>query len=321
MLRLCSLGSGSERQCARRRGGDGLHVKPRPGRQRLFNLRQLERRLAARRPRTARPRCVFVTHEHSRSRRRGQRCALKHWHAGLLLGGHRVPHADFDALGVAWCRCEHGVLSKIGALRIEPYAVPHDAAEPMQFVFADGVRRAGLLTDAGEPTKRSSPRSAGLDALMLECNHDAAHVAARRLSAVSEGAHRRRARPPVERPGRRNRCARVDARALRGSRPRTCRPQTTRPELAQIALAAALDASPHEVAVADQEVGLAWRTRMNRKGPAMPALCLRIDRRLTSSCRPRRRPSSGPVTALTTEQSSCQPGPELRLALERQHLP
>ena len=31
----------------------------------------------------------------------------------------------------------------------QPYPVPHDAAEPVQYVFSDGVRRLGVLTDAG----------------------------------------------------------------------------------------------------------------------------------------------------------------------------
>ncbi|HXU93929.1 MAG TPA: MBL fold metallo-hydrolase [Gallionella sp.] len=60
----------------------------------------------------------------------------------------------------------------IGDLEIIPYPVPHDAAEPVQFVFSDGVRRLGVLTDAGCHTPHIEQTLNGCHALMLECNHD-----------------------------------------------------------------------------------------------------------------------------------------------------
>jgi len=60
----------------------------------------------------------------------------------------------------------------IGDLEIHPYPVPHDAREPSQFVFSDGDRRLGLLTDAGESTPHIERMLSGIEALVLECNHD-----------------------------------------------------------------------------------------------------------------------------------------------------
>ncbi len=60
----------------------------------------------------------------------------------------------------------------IGDLEITPYAVPHDAAEPVQFVFGDGARRLGVLTDAGCGTAHIEQTLNGCHALVLECNHD-----------------------------------------------------------------------------------------------------------------------------------------------------
>ncbi|BBI98967.1 MBL fold metallo-hydrolase [Ferrigenium kumadai] len=60
----------------------------------------------------------------------------------------------------------------IGDLEIFPYPVPHDAAEPVQFVFSDGVRRLGVLTDAGCNTAHIEQTLNGCHALVLECNHD-----------------------------------------------------------------------------------------------------------------------------------------------------
>ncbi|OGS99474.1 MAG: MBL fold metallo-hydrolase [Gallionellales bacterium RBG_16_56_9] len=60
----------------------------------------------------------------------------------------------------------------IGDIEIIPYPVPHDAAEPVQFVFNDGARRLGVLTDAGCGTAHIEQTLSGCHALILECNHD-----------------------------------------------------------------------------------------------------------------------------------------------------
>lgn len=60
----------------------------------------------------------------------------------------------------------------IGEIEIIPYPVPHDAAEPVQFVFNDGMRRLGVLTDTGCSTAYIEQTLSGCDALVLECNHD-----------------------------------------------------------------------------------------------------------------------------------------------------
>jgi len=60
----------------------------------------------------------------------------------------------------------------IGDIEITPFPVPHDAAEPVQFVFSDGVRRLGVLTDTGSATAHIEQTLNGCHALVLECNHD-----------------------------------------------------------------------------------------------------------------------------------------------------
>src|SRR5688572_5691218 len=60
----------------------------------------------------------------------------------------------------------------IGQLEIHPYTVPHDAREPAQFVFSDGDKRLGLLTDTGASTPHIERMLSGIEALVLECNHD-----------------------------------------------------------------------------------------------------------------------------------------------------
>jgi len=65
----------------------------------------------------------------------------------------------------------HGVFS-IGDIEVIPYPVPHDAAEPVQFVFGDGARQLGVLTDTGCSTAHIEHTLSGCHALVLECNHD-----------------------------------------------------------------------------------------------------------------------------------------------------
>jgi phosphoribosyl 1,2-cyclic phosphodiesterase len=61
---------------------------------------------------------------------------------------------------------------EVGALKITPYPVPHDALEPSQFTLADGQSKLGVLTDAGAVTEHMFENLRDCDALVLEFNHD-----------------------------------------------------------------------------------------------------------------------------------------------------
>lgn len=55
----------------------------------------------------------------------------------------------------------------IGSLEIHPFPVPHDAREPVQFAFFDGVHRLGVLTDTGSITQHVVDVLRVCDALVL----------------------------------------------------------------------------------------------------------------------------------------------------------
>jgi len=61
---------------------------------------------------------------------------------------------------------------EIGALRVEPFTVPHDAREPCQFTFTAAGRRLGILSDIGHVTAHVRDRLSRCDAIALEFNHD-----------------------------------------------------------------------------------------------------------------------------------------------------
>ena len=50
----------------------------------------------------------------------------------------------------------------IGNLSVLPYTVPHDAREPLQYVFSDGACRLGVLTDVGVSTPHITSVLSGL---------------------------------------------------------------------------------------------------------------------------------------------------------------
>jgi hypothetical protein len=61
---------------------------------------------------------------------------------------------------------------EIGDIRISPFTTPHDAADPVGFVFcAEGVRM-GFATDLGYISPNVKAQLKDLDLLLLESNHD-----------------------------------------------------------------------------------------------------------------------------------------------------
>ena len=113
---------------------------------------------------------VFVTHEHSDHSAGVAVLQRRHGLAVWASDGTRTAAWTDGELHVGVAR--HGEPIAIGALTLWPFAVPHDAAEPLQLVATDGTRRLGIVTDLGEPTDAVAATLAGCDALLLECNHD-----------------------------------------------------------------------------------------------------------------------------------------------------
>ncbi len=165
MIRCASLGSGS--------AGNALLVEA--GATRLlvdcgFGIAEVKRRLArlGRAPEGLSG--ILITHEHS-DHIKGAfalavRYALPVWATHGTFSASNLPQG-IDARVV-----DSHNLFVLGDLEIQPFPVPHDAREPVQFVFSARGRRLGLLTDAGDITPHIRKCLSGLDALILEFNHD-----------------------------------------------------------------------------------------------------------------------------------------------------
>jgi phosphoribosyl 1,2-cyclic phosphodiesterase len=65
-----------------------------------------------------------------------------------------------------------GQTFSIGDIAINPFTIPHDAADPVGFIFsAEGIRM-GFATDLGYITPNVKEQLRGLNLLLLESNHD-----------------------------------------------------------------------------------------------------------------------------------------------------
>jgi len=146
----------------------------------------------------------------------------------------------------------------IGEIEIIPFPVSHDAAEPVQFVFNDGARRLGVLTDTGCSTAYIEQTLSGCDALVLECNHDS--------GMLMNGAYPYSLKQRVGgRFGHLNNqdaagiLGRLDASRLQHLVAAHLSRKNNTAALAVQALSCALDCEAGWVGVATQEEGFAWR--------------------------------------------------------------
>lgn len=136
-----------------------------------FGPAEMARRLACLELAPDAIRHVLITHEHSDHMGGALACARRFgWRLFLT-------HGSLAGFGEARLHPHVSVIDSrrsfvLDDISIQPFPVPHDAREPVNFVFSDGRRRFGMLTDAGHITPHMVASLQGCHALLLECNHD-----------------------------------------------------------------------------------------------------------------------------------------------------
>ncbi|MAS92650.1 MAG: metal-dependent hydrolase [Verrucomicrobiales bacterium] len=73
---------------------------------------------------------------------------------------------------VKWHHFEAGADFRINDIHIESFSVPHDAVDPVGFVFRCDHSRLGVLSDVGHVTRLIVDRLQGVDTLFTEANYD-----------------------------------------------------------------------------------------------------------------------------------------------------
>jgi len=139
-----------------------------------LGLRDTERRLARLGLAPSDIDAVLLTHEHGDHAGCVADFAAAHNVVVFLTHGTaralRSEGKFHDGVRTQFIRGEQKV--GVGAMEVLPFTVPHDAAEPVQYVLSDGAARLGVLTDIGISTRHVEQTLSGLSALVLECNYD-----------------------------------------------------------------------------------------------------------------------------------------------------
>lgn len=173
-MRFCILGSGSAGNCALLQT-EGARVLVDAG----FSTRRLRELLATVGETFERIDAVFLTHEHGD-------------HAAGIEGLKKFPHVRvFANAGTSravqsgldhrpdWQIFETGSRFRFRDLEIESFAVPHDAADPVGFLFHSGQvddlfaprRSLAWLTDLGHAPQHIREHIRHADVLVVEANH------------------------------------------------------------------------------------------------------------------------------------------------------
>lgn len=255
-MRFASLGSGSSGNCLVAEA-DGTVLLVDCG----LALTETERRLARLGLEPTQVSGILITHEHG-----DHACG-----AFEFAAAHRVTvyltHGTLAALraegkvldGVPLCIINGRQSFFIDGLQLNPFTVPHDAREPVQYVLSDGASKLGVLTDVGISTPHVVSMLSGLHALVLECNYD--------YDMLWNGGYPRWLKERIAGPfghldnlESERLLSAIDRSRLKHVIGAHLSQSNNRPELARAALARALGCEESWVSLATQADGFGWRS-------------------------------------------------------------
>jgi phosphoribosyl 1,2-cyclic phosphodiesterase len=250
-MRFASLGSGSKGNATLVEAG-GTRLLVDCG----FSCLETEKRLAGLSVQPGDLAAILVTHEHSDHISGVARLSRRYHIPVWMTAGTEAAHKG-GKLAQWHCFNAHQCF-EIGDMEIRPFPVPHDAREPCQFVFSDGVRCLGLLTDTGSLTPHLLTTLNQLDALILECNHDADLLAGGsyppQLKQRIGGPYGHLSNEQAA-----DLLTKINTDRLQYLIAAHLSENNNRPHLARDSLSAALGCRPSEILVAEQPAGMPWK--------------------------------------------------------------
>ncbi|EAR08249.1 MBL fold metallo-hydrolase [Reinekea blandensis] len=163
-MRVASLGSGSKGNATLlEAAGDYFLVDC------GFGLKEIEARLRNRGVHPDELKGILVTHEHG-DHIKGAPMLANRYQIPLWTTYGTARHLKREVPTLH--RFMPNTRLSLGQLEVETVTVPHDSAEPSQFLFRHQGLTFGLLTDLGSITPRVRHAYHECQLLMLECNHD-----------------------------------------------------------------------------------------------------------------------------------------------------
>ncbi len=253
-MRFASLGSGS--------AGNATVVEA--GETRLlldcgFSVRETVQRLARLDLQPEQLSGILVTHEHDDHARGVFKLAARYripvW---LTHGTYSMCQRYLPSQPVTIHIIDAHTAFPLQDIEVSPYPVPHDAREPAQFVFGDGMRKLGVLTDVGSVTPHIVAMLQGCEGLLLECNHD--------LQMLRTGPYAHSLKKRVggwlghlDNQASAELLGRLDNRKLKHLVAAHLSEKNNTPALAKQALSEVLQCAADWVQVASQQHGLDWR--------------------------------------------------------------
>lgn len=260
-MRFASLGSGSR--------GNALIVDAGDTRLLLdcgFSVRSAVSRLARLSIPPETISAILVTHEHSDHIAGAFRFSARFGIPVYLTHGTLTAYSGMKM--EADCRLIDSHASfPVGSVEVFPFPVPHDAREPVQFVFSDGAYRLGVLTDCGTITPHVLGMLNTCHALVLECNHDTDLLAASAYPAMlkqriaGDFGHLANAQAA-------SLLKQINTSQLRHLVAAHLSDSNNRPDLARLALSRVLCCTEDWIGVALQDDGLDWRDLASVSGSA-----------------------------------------------------
>ncbi|MEM9443989.1 MAG: MBL fold metallo-hydrolase [Verrucomicrobiota bacterium] len=137
-----------------------------------FSGREMEKRLNLVGVGIREIQAILLTHEHIDHTKGLNILACKH---GIPVFCNRLTSEylkpKLSSFG-RWNLFITGKPFRIGNLEIESFPIPHDAYDPVGFVFQRGQKRIGFLTDLGYATHAVKERMRKVDLMILEANYD-----------------------------------------------------------------------------------------------------------------------------------------------------
>jgi len=222
-----------------------------------FSERELTRRLARAGCTPADVDAIFITHEHGDHVGRSLAFAQRHRIPLVTSRGtwRAIGDGDFDITLLRLVRSGEAVA--LGDMELRPFAVPHDAQEPLQLRLSDGAVCLGIVTDLGCAPEAVSVALSGCRALLLESNHDEAML---RSGPYPPSLQRRilGTHGHLSNEAAADLLARCRHAALGVVMAAHLSEKNNSPALARAALSQALGCLPDDIRVADPAMGFEW---------------------------------------------------------------